>query len=201
VKALFDQLLEIADELTEPSIRTVSIPGGWTKSRNKAKPTIHRVTVPGLLAQLYEEAVDPRTAAERLGGGHQKQKSRPPVQIEALSAYDAICAAAIRWMRSVRLETRETVESNIRALVGMSTRLDLDTIEALHGEARQWHRRASVLTGTISPPFQPRVTCPVCETRWSIWVNAEKVLAYCKQCGSDWVGEEIGGLADLVKVA
>lgn len=198
MKDLFDQLIMTADDLTEPTSRMVSVPDGWTKSRNRAKPTMHRVTTPSLLAQLYDAVIDPPTLKENIGAGR-KPHSKPPLAVEAFSAYTVICQGALRWVKSIRLAPRDNVESNIRALVGAAPRFDLDTMEALHDELRQWHSRASVLTGSVNPPFQPRMTCPMCETRWSIWVNGERELAFCKECRCDWQGT--AELMDLVRLA
>lgn len=197
MKSAFATLVELADDLTEPTRTPVRIDNGWTKSRNKAKPTLHWVMNSGLLAQLYEAATEPVVNPEGFGSTN-KPESKPPVEIPALCAYNEIVIAARRWVLSLKMAPRETPESNIRALIGIASKFDIDTLEALLLEVRQWHRQASVFTGTTSRPFQPRITCPICDSRYSIWINVEKEIAFCKECSTDWVGGEIGDLATLV---
>lgn len=199
MKTVFDKLQELADELTEPATRPVRIEEGWTAARNRKKHTIQWVTVPGLLAQLYEAATDPIKVPDGFGSTN-KPESRPPVELPALSAYNDIVAAVGRWVVSIRAVPRETVESNVRLLVGLAGRFDLDTLEALYQEMRTWHRWASVFTGTVTRPRQLPFSCPSCEEKWAVWVNVEKMLAFCKECSADWVGEaEITDLGALMQ--
>jgi hypothetical protein len=194
----FYLLLDTADELTEPHAHIERIPY-WDINRNR-KHREHRTTQPGLLAQLYEAAVDPVKVAQE-GGGRIKQKSRPPLAIEAFSRYDDICAGALRWVTSIRLASRDTVESNIRALVGVAPRFDLDTLDALYQEMKTWRRWAAVMTGWQTQVFRPRITCPICSTRGSIFVNGTEQLAYCGECQSSWEGEDLADMAERVRVA
>jgi hypothetical protein len=191
-------LLEVADELTEPHPHVERIPY-WDAHRNK-KHREHRTTQPGLLAQLYDAAVDP-VKVQQEGGGRVKQKSRPPLAIEAFSRYDDICAGALRWVTSIRLAARDTAESNIRALVGAAPRFDLDTLDALYQEMKTWRRWAAVMTGWQTQVFRPRIACPVCCTRGSIFVNGTEQLAYCGECQHSWEGEDLVDMAERVRMA
>lgn len=194
---LIREIDDLADELCDPHQHTELISAGWTKSRNKAKPIRHTVVLPGLIQQLYETALDP-SAALLEGGTHAKQKSRPPLAVEALSAHQDICSGAERWVSSIRIPLRKTVESNIRALVGVVPKFDLDTLEALLGEMRQWRRWAALMTGWDKPPLRSRIPCPECESRNAIWINLDRMLAVCRECQAYWEGEQIADLATLV---
>lgn len=202
MSAAFDKLQELADELTQSSSRPVRIEEGWTSSRNRKKPTIQWVTVPGLLTQLYEAATEP---AYRAGGGSDPTnppESKPPIELAAWSAYDDIVTAVNFWVLSIKATLRETVEGNIRLLLGLASRFDLDTLEALYQEMRTWHRWASVFTGTVARPRRLPFACPSCEQRWTVWVNVEKMLAFCKGCSADWVGDaEVTELGSLMQTA
>ncbi len=193
------EIAELADELCDPRQHVEMVPGGWTKSRNKAKPTRHVVVLPGLIQQLYDAALDPAAALMEGAGG--KPKSRPPFAVEIFSTYDDIVKGAMRWVHAVRAEPRDTVQSNIRARVGLVHKLDIDTAEALFLELRTWRRWCATMTGWDRPPFRPRICCPECESKGSIWINGDKMLAYCKECQAHWEGDQIGDLAELVRAA
>lgn len=197
---IFAQLLDVADELTEPHPHIERIPY-WDTNRNK-KHREHRTTQPGLLAQLYDAAVDPVVVLQE-AGGRSKPKSRPPLAVEAMSRYMDITAGALRWVKSVRIDPRDTPESNIRALVGMAARFDLDTLEALHQEMKTWRRWAAVMTGWETQVFRPRCACPVCSTFGTIrarMTEAER-LAYCNECQTWWEGDELVDMAEAVRAA
>jgi hypothetical protein len=191
-------LLDVADELTEPHIHVERLPF-WDDNRNR-KYREHRTTQPGLLAQLYEAAVEPVKVVDE-AGGKGKPKSRPPLAIEAYSRYNDICVGALRWVTSVNVKPRETAESNIRALIGIASRFDLDTLEALLYEMKAWRRWAAVMTGWQTRVFRPRIACPYCDTSGSIFVNGTEQLAYCNECQMYWEGEDLVEMAERVRVA
>lgn len=200
MSTLFYQMVDVADELTEPHLSRVSVPY-WDANRNR-KFREHRITMPGLLAQLYDAAVDPVAAMRE--NGRSKPTSQAPLAIEALSRYEDICAGALRWVRAIRVDVRTTPQSNIRALVGVAPTFDLDTLEALYAEMRTWHRWAAVMTGWESQVFRPRIACPVCETPGSIRARAigdDKKLAYCSECQAHWQGAELDAMAGRIRSA
>jgi hypothetical protein len=190
----FDKLVAIADELTEPRMHIERVPY-WDANRNR-KVREHRTTVPGLLAQLYDAALDPVVGQGDDSSGHAKPASRPPLAIEALSAYESIAGAVLRWVCVLRLDPRVTPQSNIRMLVGDAARYDLDTLEALIEDMRTWRRWAAVMTGWEQAVFRPRIVCPVCLTFASIRVNAERQLAFCHVCQHSWEGEALVVMAE-----
>jgi hypothetical protein len=195
------KLTNCADDLTDSRLHTEPVRVGWTKSRNPIMEN-RTMRLPGLLAQLYTTAVEPATAAVE-GSRRPKPSSRPPLALEPLSTYEEIRAAAVQWVRSVRLDLRPTPESNIRALVGICRRLDLDTLEALYADVRTWRRWAAVMTGWDRPEFRPQVSCPVCTTFGSLRANADKryLSAFCNECQEGWDGQEVVILAERIRSA
>lgn len=193
------RLLDLADELTEPRPHKEKIRVGWTKNRNPVFTT-HQTIQQGLIRQLYLAAVDPIQMVQELPS-RAKPKSRPPLALEALSAYEGICAGARRWVRSVGLEPRLSPERDIRALVSAAPRFDLDTLEALHSELRTWRRWAGVMSGWDHAVFRPRIECPGCETFGSIRVNGEQRMAFCNECQTGWEGPDLVGMAEKIRVS
>jgi hypothetical protein len=192
----YTDMVSVAEELTD---------GRFHSEKVGQPPRLHRVRIPGLLEQLYVAAVDPSMAAEE-GGTRMKPRSRPPLALEALSRYQDISAAVTRWCRSLRLEVYADPARNVRAIVtsaagkrGQETCWDLDTLEALLAEMRSWRRWAAVLTGWESRPWQPRIMCPVCEGRSTIWVNDVLRTAYCSACLFTW--DDAVELAEKVRAA
>lgn len=191
----------VADELTEPHQHIERIPY-WNGSRNK-KIRVHTTIQPGLLAQLHASVADPVRDAEHLGG-RQTPASRPPLALEALSKHVAIVIGVTRWCWSLRLEIRDTAESNIRALVGKASELDTETRRALYDEMRLWRRWAAVMTGWESDLFEPRVACPVCDKVGTLRVNLKAKQAFCNNidCAAGWSDEDgsLYVLADHIRL-
>src|ERR1044072_7335583 len=126
--SVYSEIAELAEELCEPHVHTERVPT-WDKNRNK-KYVVHRTTQPGLLAQLYQAAVDP-VSTPGAATSHSKLQSRPPLAVAALSVYFDICAGAQRWVREFEMEVRVGPESNIRALIGMGARIPDGVLEEL----------------------------------------------------------------------
>ncbi|WP_371409753.1 hypothetical protein OG423_14200 [Micromonospora zamorensis] len=160
----------------------------WDTNRNE-KYREWRTTQPGLLQQLHEAAVDPVRATTD-AGPRPTPGSRPPLALEALSTHAAICTHVHHWCWSLQLAPRDTVEDNIRALVGAAPALDDDDLAALTVEIRTWHRWASVATHWISPPFQPHVPCPACHTTGQLRVNLTAQAAHCRACQATWASDD-----------
>lgn len=161
------------------------------KHRNKRMRRAHVTTQPGLLAQLAE-AVTESTAAPEDGGGHSVPGSRPPGAWEAMARHSAITVAAAGWCFYLEVAQRDTVEANIRALVGAASVLDANDLSALVADVRSWRHQAAVMTGWASPSFTPQVPCPIvdCGKSNTIRVNLDRQLALCTACESRWDGED-----------
>src|SRR5262249_32318364 len=101
-------IAEAADALTDSSQHLEPI---YTldRSRNKKLTHVHRVTLPGLLAQVHE-LFEP--GSKPSDGGSSTPSSRPPLNVEAASLHVQVTLAVSRWCWSLGLELRDTVESN-----------------------------------------------------------------------------------------
>jgi hypothetical protein len=177
----------LADALCDPHHHVERVPY-WDRNRNK-KYREWRTTQPGLLRQLHEAAVEPvQTLAE--AGARPHPASRPPLALEALSTHAAITAYAARWCWSLKLDQRDTVEANIRALIGAAAGLDDDDLALLAQELRQWYRWASVATGWTAPAYSPHVPCPACEQVGKLRVNLHAQIAHCRNCQNTWAGDD-----------
>lgn len=198
---LLTQLADLADQLCDPRQHTERI-RTWDHNRNDHWRT-HTTTQPGLLAQLHHAAIDPSNPDT---GTHTRGalRSRPPLALEALSRHAVITIAATRWAWSMRLPVRDTVESNIRALVGAAANLDPDDTQLLLSEMRQWQRWCAVLTGWETLYQPAHVTCPIedCQTRNSLRINLTNTTAMCRACGAAWDGTDgsIAALADHIRI-
>ncbi|GLZ62861.1 hypothetical protein [Micromonospora sp. NBRC 107095] len=166
----------------------------WDDNRNK-KYREHRTIQPGLLAQLHQAAVEP-AAGRTEPGPRSVPQSRPPLALEALSTHAAICTHVHHWCWSLGLTPRDTVEGNIRALVGAAPTLDGDDLTLLTVELRTWHRWASVATGWTTPLYQPHVPCPACQTVGKLRINLHTQAAHCRACQATW-GSDDGSLYKL----
>jgi hypothetical protein len=176
-------LLAAADELTDPR-RHVEVISGWTKSRNRK--TIRRVTtIPSLLAQLADAVIPGETYIEN-DSSRPGFRSTPPARLDAIDRLLAIEAGAARWVTSVGLTLRQDAAGNIRALVGISAQLDSDTVEALYTEITNWRAWAATVTGWQTPPWRPRVPCPVCDKLGSLRIRLDRKTAVCMDCGEGW---------------
>lgn len=160
----------------------------WDKHRNE-KYREWRTVQPGLLAQLHQAAVAP-AEGQTEPGPRSVPQSRPPLALEALSTHAAICTHVHHWCWSLNLAPRDTVEGNIRALVGAAPNLDDDDLALLTVELRTWHRWASVATHWISPPFQPHVPCPACAVVGKLRVNLTAQAAHCRACQATWASDD-----------
>lgn len=181
------QLADLITELCDPHHHVERIPY-WDNNRNR-KTREHRTIQPGLLQQLRDQ-LEP--GANTATSGSSGYASRPPVATEALSRYMQISDAVHRWAWSLRLQPRTDLDSQCRALIGAAATLDPDTLGTLLTEARRWRNWAAVVTGWDTPPFHPRVPCPIdtCGKVTGLRVNLEAQSALCSACGSTWDGAD-----------
>lgn len=225
VADLLADLLDVADTLTEPyHLRNPR--WEWDHNRNKKRLPDHEVTLPGLLQQLADVAY-PGTTGDG-GGARPVPGSRPPVQTAALSAYMEITLAVTRWCWGMKLNLRDTVESNLRAIVGAAPTLPRSrnrvdpymcpacargpaehwspchhcqpvTQVELISELRAWQRRAEVITGWRKPDPQVEAPCPHCGER-QLRINLTSETARCGACPAEWSadGVPLGVLAQHI---
>jgi hypothetical protein len=195
VANLLAEIAEAADALTEPyqhlePIFTVD------RHRNRRMKSVHVTRLPGLLGQLAEQ-FHPGATDEQ--GTRSTPGSRPPVNLDALSAHTAITIGSTRWMWSLGLDIRNTPASNIRALVGAASTMDSDTQRALLAELRQWRHQAEVLTGWVSAPYAPHGPCPQCEAVGGLRVRLDVHTATCLRCAAWWTPDTIDELAEHIR--
>lgn len=191
-------LLAAADELTDPR-RHVEVLTAWDHNRNK-KTRRRITTLPSLLEQLGEAVVPGETYVEG-DAARSGFASRPPARLDAIDRLLAIEASAARWVASVGLVVRESATGNIRALVGISATLDSDTLAALVTEVYLWRNWAATVTGWQTPPWRPRVPCPVCDVLGSLRIRLDRKTACCIDCGEAWGEDAIGLLAEHIRLA
>ncbi|GAA3765634.1 DUF7341 domain-containing protein [Micromonospora maritima] len=177
----------LAEQLCDPGQHVERIPY-WDDNRNR-KFREWRTVQPGLLAQLHQAAVEP-TSGTTEPGPRTVPRSRPPLALEALSTHAAICTHAAHWCTSLNLDLRDTVEANIRALVGAAPGLDDDDLQLLARELRTWRRWAAVATGWIAPLYQPHVPCPACHTTGKLRINLTAQAAHCRACQATWAADD-----------
>ena len=180
-------LLAYADELTDSRDHVEPITSSWwDHNRNKKTRTVrYKQRIPSLLDQLAA-AVQPGEAYVEQEGARPGFASRPPARLDAIDRLLAIEAGAARWVTSIGLTPRDTTAGNIRALVGISGTLDSDTLAALVTEVYLWRNWAATVTGWQTPPWRPRVACPVCETLGTLRIRLDRKTACCMDCGEAW---------------
>jgi hypothetical protein len=197
-------LLAAADELTDPRRHVEVISASvWDRNRNKKFKSVRRITnLPSLLDQLADAVIPGETYVEG-DTARPGFASRPPARIDAIDRLSAIQTGAARWVASLGLPVRETAQDNLRALVGVSARLDSDTFDALAYEITTWRTWAATVTGWQSPPWRPRVACPICDKLGSLRIRLDRQTACCMDCGEAWTGAD-GGiflLAEHIRIA
>jgi hypothetical protein len=124
------------------------------------------------------------------------------VNLEAVSRFAVIEIGAVRLLWSLRVEVRDTVASNVRALVGAAGDADSDSQAFILAELQRWRHWAATLTGWVTPPFRPHVPCPVCDQRRLV-INLDRKKAYCANLGCNSLWDDADGsifvLADHIR--
>lgn len=195
---LLTDLADLVDELCDPRQHVERVHDRVDRGTRRMRAYIS--TQQGLLAQLAEAAVD-GAAGDEQPGGRPVPQSRPPGCFEALARHTAITLHAARWCWDLRIEQRDTVEGNMRALVGAAAALDTGQLARLVTDARGWRHQAAVMTGWASPTFAPSVPCPACERRGTVRINLARQVAMCtsETCGAYWEADTIGVLAEYIR--
>lgn len=192
-------LANAVDALTRPSIHREPtsewINGEWRRSS-------HDTEVPPLLDQL-RDAVEPSSSGE---GGRSVPGSRAAARLDSIVTLIRIEAAAGMWLvNRCGQPLRNTVEDNLRGLVGYAPTLDNTSLWDLTDAARRWVTWARVVTGWEVPPFRPANTCPLCAARGSLrvrlgdGVSSQDASALCVECAESWDAGTIGLLAEHIR--
>jgi hypothetical protein len=197
--SLLADLADLVDELCDPHqhVERVHDRVGRGTRRMRAYVTVQQ----GLLAQLAAAAVDGAAGGDEPPSARPIPQSRPPGCFEALARHTAITLHVARWCWDLRIAQRDTVEGNMRALVGAAGGLDGVVLQDLVAAAKGWRHQAAVMTGWASPRFAPDVPCPSCERRGTIRINLSRQVAMCtsETCGALWEADTIGVLADYIR--
>lgn len=199
--ALLQQIAGDVTALVEPRTHTEPYTV-WTSGRHR-KFKAWRSDHAGLLDQLRAQ-VPPGSSDDMDGaGGPGGFESSPPLVVDALDRLMAIEAGSARVLTlELGHDLRETVEDNLRGIVGQATGLPLESdVKRVAGEVHRWHGWAATLTGWESPPWRPHVPCPLCETGDSLRINLLQKRAICMACAAIWEEADgsIGLLADYIK--
>lgn len=194
------ELAAVAEELCDPHQHVEMIVDRDPADRRKRRRRAWVTTQDGLLRQLAETTQSSVDASET-GGGRSAWGSRPPGSWEALSTHASITIYTIRWCWDLRLDQRDTVEANIRALVGHAPTLDSDTAARLLADMRSWRHQAAVATGWATPSYAPAVPCPVveCAGFGTLRINLDRMVALCRSCRSTW-DDEYGAIRILAEL-
>lgn len=180
----------------------------WTKD--------HITSVPALVMQLLEA----QPASQGSDSGAAGYQSRPAARIEALDTLMLIDDAATRWLArlgaddpnerldpitklprlGVRATTGQATINVINLLHGLHASQDRKTQAAIESDMRAWWHQARIVSGWDSAAWRPDNTCPVCETRRSLRINLTSQTGMCVECRSLWTTEEIGLLADWIRL-
>jgi hypothetical protein len=157
-----------------------------------------RTTAPPLLTQLAA-SIQPGVAYLEDTSGHVRTtpRSMPPARLDAINALLRIEIGSAVWCGKGGIKARDSVPSNLRALVGAPWHSD-DAIELLR-DLRRWYGWAATLTGWERPPWRPDAPCPMCETHGTLRVRLDRKTAVCVECGSVWNEATVGLLGEYVK--
>jgi hypothetical protein len=196
---VLQKVAAVVEALCDPRRHVERVPY-WDANRNR-KWRAHSTTQPGLLAQLAALFPAAGVQAETGGSARPVFGSKPPGAFEAVALHAEITFGAAKWTWNLGLDQRDTVEGNLRALVGKAATIDLDEALKLVDELDGWRRRVEVVTGWRSATFWPRVACPVCEVVNAIGVSVERRTAWCVACEATWDVGTIGVLAEYVRQA
>ncbi len=198
-------IADLAEVLCDPHQHTERF-DYWDANRHR-KVGRHVTVQDGLIHQLYE-SVFRQTA---LDGGHTAPASRPPLALEALSLHTVITIAVAKWCWQLRVRQRDSIEQDIRALVGKVPTVDSDTAHQLRADLRRWRSWCEVMTGWETV-FAPKgVPCPVveCGQTGTLRILLAAKRAFCRNpaqhpdgtpvCGATWDHDTIGLLADYIR--
>ncbi len=201
--SVLNDVLVLGEELTEPHTHSERVRTGWTKQRNAVYTTV-QTSQPGLISQLYAAATEPFTSGGMGATSRAKPKSKPPLAIEALSAYVDVCSGALRWVTELGIEPRNNVEENVRALLAAAVTLDAEMLAVLRHSMRSWRRWCSVMAGWEHSVYRPRTSCPKCHTANTLRVNVDIQaggIGYCVECQASWEGPDLVEMAEQIRLS
>lgn len=176
----------------------------------------HLTMVPPLLEQL--DMADAGTKGEVSGSSG--YGSRPAASVEAIETLMLIDDEACRLLYRLGVDdpnqkidprtslpvdgqracTVKAVARVIRRIHGLHPSQDAKTRADIEQAVKRWWSHARITSGWDSPAWRPDNTCPVCEVRRSLRIKLADQMAYCTDCRALWLPEEIGLLADWIRL-
>lgn len=201
-----DAIGHIADHVHElvDARRHIEPHWRWTASRHR-KLHKHVTDQPSLLDQLRAQLPPGGPESDADGPiGSAGARTSLPLAVDVLDALLRVESESV-WWASVKLrrDLRDTVEDNLRLLVGASTRMEDHELKPLAKDVAHWHSTAATLTGWQSPPFTPRAPCPFCARMGTLRINPDQKRGLCVECQATWQEADgsIGLLADQIRQA
>lgn len=148
----------------------------------------HRQVLPGYIQQLREATAD--HAIDIGFDGKPAFTSKPPVNLDAIDRYVTIQ----REIYSYWHVNGNTLEQDLRGLVGAIAEYDPPTQRHVAALAARWLTWCKVVTGWSSAAWRPNVACPHCDAR-NLRVRLDEGTAFCAACGDAWEPGTLGILA------
>ncbi|WP_163168089.1 hypothetical protein [Arthrobacter sp. Alg241-R88] len=156
----------------------------------------HLTMVPPLIDQLDE--ANATTKGDVSGGAG--YSSRPAASIESIDTLMFIDDEAARWVRRLGEDDPSDTKACIRRVHALHASQDAATKADIERAVKRWWSQARITSGWDSPAWRPDNTCPVCEVRRSLRIKLADQMAHCVECRSLWLPEEIGLLADWIRL-
>lgn len=156
----------------------------------------HLTMVPPLIDQLD----DHDTGAKGDVGGSAGYSSRPAASIECIDTLMFIDDEAARWVRKLGEDDPGDTKACIRRVHALHASQDAATKADIERAVKRWWSQARITSGWDSPAWRPDNTCPVCEVRRSLRIKLADQMGFCVECRSLWTTEEIGLLADWIRL-
>lgn len=156
----------------------------------------HLTMVPALIDQLDQ----PVTTSKGDVGGGAGYSSRPAASIEAIDTLMFIDDEAARWVRKMGEDDPGNTKACIRRVHALHASQDNATKADIERAVKRWWSQARITSGWDSPAWRPDNTCPVCEVRRSLRIKLGDQMGFCVECRSLWTTEEIGLLADWIRL-
>ena len=157
----------------------------------------HLTMVPPLIDQLDDNTA---TSAKGDVGGSSGYSSRPAASIEAIDTLMFIDDEAARWVRKLGEDDPGDTKACIRRVHALHASQDAATKTDIERAVKRWWSQARITSGWDSPAWRPDNTCPVCEVRRSLRIKLADSMGYCVECRALWSTEEIGLLADWIRL-
>lgn len=197
---LRDQLADAVVELTQP-IRHEQPYTIWVNRNRKRR--VHVTMHPCLLDQLAD-ATDPgqhHAWPDNDGHGCAVPGSTPAARLSVVDLQRRIMRETLAWHRYLDHQPPPNLHRGVAGLVAVSGDADLDDLAELVTDVRRWRAWAKLLTGWATPPWSPRVPCPVCGTLGQLRVWLDRSVAGCghDDCRAWWDEHTIGILGNYIR--